>query len=128
MTMAWLRNDHVDGISAWELSVLFESLIVDFFLPKAMYTRRTQISNGEFGNGFELWRRLFLEFQGGSDAVEFGGMRRLQEFPKSESLTKLSKHIDDWLDVLSNYGTELASCPKLLRNMLLGILPRSLER
>ena len=127
ITMAWLRNDHVDGISAWDLSVMFESFVIDF-LPRSMYTRRTQISNGEFGNGFELWRRLFLEFQGGSDAVEFGGVRRLLDFPKCESLTKLSEHIDDWLDVLSNYGTELASCPTLLRNMLLGILPRSLEQ
>ena len=43
-------------------------------------------------------------------------------------MAKLSEHIDDWLDVLANCGTELASCPKLLRNMLLGILPKSLEQ
>ena len=122
----WLRSDHVDGVNAWDLSVMFESFVIDF-LPKSMYARRTQIANGEFGNVFELWRRLFLEYQGGSDAVDFGGMRRLQKFPKCENLTRLSEHIDDWLDVLANYGSELASCPKLLRNMLLGILPKSLE-
>ena len=60
---------------------MFESFVIDWLL-KPMYTRRTQIAGGEFGNGFELWRRLFNEYQGGSDAVEFGGMRRLQEFPK----------------------------------------------
>ena len=124
---AWLRKDNVDGISAWDLSVMFESFVIDL-LPRSMYTRRAQIANGEFGNGFELWRRLFMEYQGGSDAVDFGGMRRLQEFPKCENMTKLSEHIDDWLDVLANYGTELANCPKLLRNMLLGILPKSLEQ
>ena len=127
ITEAWLRTDHVNGINAWDLAVMFESFVIDW-LPKSMYTRRAQIAGGEFGNGFELWRRLYNEYQGGSDAVEFGGIRRLQEFPKCENIAKLSEHIDDWLDVLADYGTELSSCPKLLRNMLLGILPKSIEQ
>ena len=126
VTEAWLRNENIDGVNAWELSVMFESFIIDL-LPKNMYHRRTQICGGEFGNGFELWRRLYLEFQGGDDAVQFGGMRRLQEFPKCENTAKLSEHLDDWLEVLSTYGTELESCPRLLRNMVLGMIPKVLE-
>ena len=127
VTEAWLRNENIEGINAWDLSVMFESFIIDL-LPKNMYNRRTQICGGEFGNGFELWRRLYLEFQGGDDAVQFGGMRRLQEFPKCENTAKLSEHLDDWLEVLSTYGTELESCPRLLRNMVLGIIPKALEQ
>ena len=79
------------------------------------------------GNGFEMWRRLYIDYQGGSTAVELCGVRRLQEFPKCQSIGKLSEHLDDWLDVLTTYGTELEHCPRLLRNMVLSIIPKSLE-
>ena len=122
----WLEGTNIDGINAWDLAVMFESFVIDW-LPKSMYTRRTQIAGGEFGNGFELWRRLYMENQGGDDAITFGGLRRLQEFPRCEQLAKLSEHLDDWLDVLSTYGHELEHCPKLLRHMVLSIIPKSLE-
>ena len=79
------------------------------------------------GNGFEMWRLLFLDYQGGSDAVQFGGIRRLQEFPKCTSMSKLSEHLDDWVDVLATYGEELSHCPRLLKNMVMGVLPKQLE-
>ena len=31
------------------------------------------------------------------------------------------------MDVLTTYGEELAHCPKLLRNMVMGVLPNNLE-
>ena len=105
---------------------MVESFLVDYF-PRSMYNRRVQLSGGEMGNGFEMWRRLFIDFQGGSTAVEFGGVRRLQEFPKCTSLSRLSGHLGDWTDVLTTYGSELEHCPRLLRDMVLSIIPKNLE-
>ena len=51
----------------------------------------------------------------------------MQEFPKCTSLSKLSEHLDDWTDVLATYGSELEHCPRLLRNMVLSIIPKNLE-
>ena len=126
LTQAWLASSNVDGINAWDLATMLEAYLVDLF-PKSMYNRRVQLAGGEMGNGFEMWRLLYVDYQGGSDAVQFGGIRRLQEFPKCSSMAKLSEHLDDWMDVLTTYGEELAHCPRLLRNMVLGILPKNLE-
>ena len=79
------------------------------------------------GNGFEMWRLLLLDYQGGSDAVQFGGIRRLQDFPKCTSMNKLSENLDDRVDVLATYGEELSHCPRLLKNTVMGILPKQLE-
>ena len=74
----WLRSSNVDGFNAWELSQTFESWIVDW-LPISMYNRREQLAGGELGNGFELWRRLFVENKGHDSAIDYGGIQRLQE-------------------------------------------------
>lgn len=126
ISKAWLRNNNIEGINAWDLATMVESFLVDDF-PRSMYNRRVQLAGGEMGNGFEMWRRLYIDYQGGSTAVEFGGVRLLQEFPKCQSIGKLGEHLDDWLDVLTTYGTEWEHCPRLLRNMALSIIPKSLE-
>ena len=67
------------------------------------------------------------EFQGGTDAVEYGGVKRLQQLPRCTDLKRLGEHIDDWLDVLSTYGSELEHCPRMLRSMILAIIPKAYE-
>ena len=69
----------------------------------------------------------YFEYQGGTEAVEFGGIRRLQDFPRCASINKLSEHLDDWLDVLTTYGHELEHCPRMLRNIVMSIIPVDLE-
>ena len=126
ITKSWLLVNNIEGINAWDLSTMVESFLVDYF-PRSMYNRRVQLSGGEMGNGFEMWRRLFIDFQGGSTAVEFGGARCLQEFPTLTALSKLSGHLEDWTDALTTYGSELEHCPMLDRNMMLSIIPKNLE-
>ena len=105
---------------------MLESFLVDWF-PKNMYRRRVPLAGGSHGNGMEMWRLLHVENKGGSDAVEFGGVRRLQEYGRCNEVKQLNEHIDDWLDVLSQYGAELEQCPKLLRSMVFAIIPKSYE-
>lgn len=124
---AWLQNSNIDGMNAWDISTMLEAFIVDWF-PKGMYNRRVQLAGAEHGNGFEVWHRLYVEFQRGPDAIEYGGVLRLQEFPRytSTSLAKLADHIDDWMEVLATYGHELEHCPKMLRSMILKMLPKTM--
>ena len=126
ITPRWLMNNNCHGVNAWDLSNMLEAFIVNW-LPKSMYNRRAQWAGGDFGNGFEMWRRMYHEFQGGTEAVEFGGVRRLQEFPRCNNISRLAEHLDDWLDVLTTYGQELEQCPRMLRNMVMGIIPTALE-
>ena len=77
---------------------MLESFIVDYF-PKNMYRRRIPLAGSELGNGLEMWRILHIEHRGGNDAIEFGRIRRLQEFQKYNDLKMLGEHLDDWLDL-----------------------------
>lgn len=96
----WLQSTNIDGINAWEL-----------------------------GNGFELWRKLFVDNKGNDAAIDYGGIQRLQQIPRytQQSLAKLSEHLDDWTTILGKYGAELEQCPRLLRSMLIQILPKDME-
>ena len=45
----------------------------------SIYSNRNTLSGG--GNhGFELWRSLFIQHEGGADQVELGGMGSLHNF------------------------------------------------
>ena len=99
-TAQWLKMNNVQGVNSWDLSTMLEPFLVEWF-PKGMYRRRVPLAGGTMGNGFEMWRLLHIENKGGGDAIEFGGVRRLQEFPRCNEVKHLNEHIDDWLDVLS---------------------------
>ena len=58
---------------------MLESFIVDYF-PKSTYRLRIPLAGGELGNGLDMWRLLHIEYRGGNYAIDFGGVRRLQEF------------------------------------------------
>ena len=77
-----------------------EAFLVDDF-HKGMYNRRAQLAGGTMVNAFVRWSSLFLDCEGGSDAAQFGGVRRLQEFPKCTSMHRLTEHLEDWVDVLA---------------------------
>ena len=79
------------------------------------------------GNGFEMWRWLFNEFQGGSDAIKLGGARRLQEWSRCTKLDQLSAHLDDWVECLQAHCPDLLAAPGTLRTMVLGIIPNEFE-
>ena len=96
---------------------MLEAFLVDW-LPRQMYNRRAQWSGGEFGNGLEMWRRLFIEYHGGNEAVEYGGIRRLQEFPRCIVVARLSELLDDWMDVRTTNNKQII----IIRNNKLMII------
>ena len=118
----WLMTQSDCGYSGWEISQILEGFLVEW-LSDGLYRRRTQLCGGEKGNGIEMWRYLYNEYQGGSDAVRLGGARRLQEWSRCNELDALSAHLDDWVECLQTHCTELLAAPGILRTMILGIIP-----
>ena len=90
----WLLGQWVQGVNAWELAEKLETFICTW-VNDALYSTRVQLAGGplEAGNGFEMWRTLFHEHHGGVEAVQLGGMRRLQEWPKCTTIGNLDKHL-----------------------------------
>ena len=79
-----LLDIHVDwGENKWTISEDLENCLVKFF-NGSMYNRRDQLCGGpgERGNGLEMWRRLYLEFEGGSELVAYGGRKGCTQIPK----------------------------------------------
>ena len=126
ITRSWLLEQSEAGYNGWELSEMLEGFLVDH-LSDSLYRRRKQLSGGMLGNGFEMWRWLYNEFQGGSDAVNLGGARRLQDWPRCNKIENLSQHLDDWVECLETHCTDLLHAPGTLRSMILSIIPTDLE-
>ena len=128
ITREWLSSSHIHGNSAWDLSTKLETFI-STWVSDSLYGRRVQMAGGKAqeGNGFEIWRQLYHEHHGGANAVQLGGMRRLQEWPKCTSIGNLNQHLDAWLECLETHNQELLAAPNVLRTMILGVIPTEYE-
>ena len=123
---SWLVTQSHAGASGWEIAQTLEAFLIDWF-SDGLYKRRNQLCGGEKGNGLEMWRWLYQEYQGGSEAVMLGGTRRLQDWSRCNKLDQLSGHLDDWVECLQTHCSELLHAPGLLRSMILGIIPTEYE-
>ena len=69
-------------------------------LVDSIYSNRNTLSGG--GNhGFELWRSLFIQHEGGADQVELGEMRSLRIFPQCDRVDNLQLWIGNWQEIKS---------------------------
>ena len=116
------------GVNVWELSEKLEGFTCTWD-SDPIYNRRTQLIGGEheIGNGFEIWRKLFQEHHGGAEAIQLGGMRRLQEWPKCSSQGNIVQHLVSWVECLETYNKELLAAPNVLRSMIMSIIPSEYE-
>ena len=123
-----LIRTHCDGVCAWELALKLDLWLADWFNMN-LYNRRVQLAGGrdQAGNGFEVWRQLYLQYAGGSSAVRHGGQARLKDWPKCTNIMNLEAHLDGWKACLDEYGQEMFAAPGMLRTMLLEILPDEFE-
>ena len=58
-------------------------------ITDTMYYSRTTLTNGEDGNGVELWRALYIQNEGGADQAEVGGMNDFHTFPQCTNVANL---------------------------------------
>ena len=76
ITRDWLLDQFTYVVNAWTLSEKLETFICTW-VNDARYSRRSRLAGGESqaGNGFEIWRQLYLRHHGGAEAVNLGGIR-----------------------------------------------------
>ena len=74
-----------------------------------------------------MWRNLYLQFEGGSELVQYTKRKVLNQWPKCNDLKDLHQHLDDWEAALGKYGKDLLQNPAELYHRVLEIIPQSLE-
>ena len=94
------------GYSAWDLAEDLESFIIKYVADN-LYTRRYTWTGGEEGNGFEMWRNLFKEYEGNHMLVKMGGRRLFDNYGKCAPTADVLKHVDGWVELLFTHGTDL---------------------
>ena len=112
------------GVSAHGLSSDLWSFLLRWLGPK-LYPRRTRISLDVEGNGFELWRKLFSEYEGSDELINMAGRTKLQDFPQIKHMRNLHASLDEWIDLFYRYGQEIG--PNMAQTMFLRILPDELR-
>ena len=101
--MEELRNYTWHGVLASHLSADLWSFLLRWIGP-TLYLRRTKMGQNIEGNGFELWRKLFLEYEGSDKLMQIAGRSKLQEFPACTNVRHLNQHVDDWMHLFYTYG------------------------
>ena len=79
LTLEELATFDIQGVNAAQISSDLWSFLLRWIGPK-LYLRRTKMSPGIEGNGLELWRKLFSEYQGSDELVRMAGRAKLLDF------------------------------------------------
>ena len=77
------------------------------------------------GDGLELWRRLFKEYQGSDELTNLAGRTKLLEFPQCKQLKRLNHHLDEWLELLHKFGGDMG--PVTVQTLFLKTRPDSMR-
>ena len=72
-----------------------------------LHGRRLSLTQNEQDNGFELWRSLFIENEGGAEQVALGGMSTLHSFPQCPRIEDLQHWLGQWQICRHKYGSDL---------------------
>ena len=120
-TLASMRYGQFNG---WDLSLDLWN-----FLSKrlgiGLYEKRVQLAGNMDGNGFELWRSLYNEYEGRDEFVKLGGRTDLQNFEKITNTVGITQKLADWQHAMLLHGGDIGIVTR--RTMLLRILPENLR-
>ena len=119
-----LANSRYGRFTGWDLSLDLWNFMSKR-LGQDLYDRRLQMANHVEGNGFELWRALFSEYEGSDEYIALDGRTHLQNFPKIQSTTGITQVLNDWSSAMLKYGNDIGPVTRM--TMLLKILPESLR-
>ena len=90
-----------------------------------LHGRRLALTQNDVDNGFELWRALFIENEGGAEQVALGGMSNLHSFPQCPRIDDLQHWLGQWQMTRQKYGADLPETH--LKQMFLNMLPSSVS-
>ena len=111
--------------TGWDLAMDLWNLISKR-IGITLYEKRIQMANGVEGNGFELWRRYFFEYEGNDEYIQLEGRTKLQTYAPIHDTSGLLDKLDDWQHQLLKYGGDIG--PLTRYTMLLKILPNSVRQ
>ena len=127
ITFGDMQTMDIEGHPASEMSKIFFDWVCDW-LPQRLYNRRLQLAGREFGNGFELFRKLRLKYEGTGTIMDVAGADCLHQSPRCRSEKQLEEHLDAWEEMLDKYGGQLIEyAPGHVRVMLIKTLPSDIE-
>ena len=89
-----LQYKNFFGVNGAQIASDLWSFLLRWIGPR-LYLRRTKMSHGIEGNGLELWRKLFSEYQGSDELVRMAGRAKLLDFEQCKSTKNLNHHIDE---------------------------------
>ena len=107
-----------------KLSQILRALLGSHAVNESIYERRLQLTGGEDNHGFELWRSLYQECQGGAEHAIMAGLRRFLRYPKCPHKSKIQSWLGEWLSLRRVHGTELPETH--LYWMLIDMLPEDI--
>ena len=90
-----------------------------------LHGRRLSLTQNDADNGFELWRSLFVENEGGAEQVALGGMSSLHAFPQCPKIEDLQHWLGQWQICRHKYGYDLPESHA--KQMFLNMLPPSVS-
>ena len=128
MTFARMRNMRaVDNvwINLPEIAINLYSFL-GMHLGSDTYMRRPQLVDGEEGNGIELWRKLYLQNEGGAEQVYLMGLNRFMTFQKCPHRNQLATYLGEWEILRLKYGSTFNDV--VLYTMLINILPEDIAK
>ena len=90
-----------------------------------LHGRRLALTQNDADNGFELWRALYIENEGGAEQVALGGMSNLHAFPQCPRVEDLQHWLGQWQMTRQKFGAGLPEAH--LKQMFLNMLPPSVS-
>ena len=119
-----LARTRYGPLTGWDLALDMWNFISKR-IGQNIYDKRIQLANGVDGNGFELWRALFVQYEGGDEFIKLDGRTQLQNFAPITSTNGISEKLREWQHQMSKYGGDIGHVTR--RTMLLKILPPQLR-
>ena len=120
-----LAHTRYGNSTGWDLALDLWNF-VSKRIGQTIYEKRNQLANGVEGNGFELWRALFVQFEGGDEFVKLDGRTQLQNFPVMSNTNGISDKLREWQHQMAKYGGDIGHLTR--KTMLLKILPEHLRQ
>ena len=80
-------------------------LVVGKCVTNDLYRLREAVGEG---NGFEYWRKLFIENKGGGETIRFAQRKRFDDFPRCRGISDLEKHLEEWIILKSKVNPEMS--------------------
>ena len=69
-----------------------------------------------------MWRRLHRDHVGAGQVHEYAGSNCLRTYGACSKLSEVSEHIDGWMDLFQQFGSELEHAHVTTRGMFIDIL------